>query len=536
MNFDKILDLYIADTAHTSVGLFRPELILCGTILALLFVRLFSVDRWLTPSWVALLGAFIAFGVAANDFMHLKEAGGDVVQEIFTGLLIFDRFTAFFRIFLLLFLVLVVTLTILSGLPDVEDGPDFYTLLFGSTIGMMIMASSNHLLILFLGVEMTSVPSYVMVGFLKGRKLSSEAAFKYVVYGAGASGVMLYGISLLAGLLGTGNLSLMAERLEMLTSTGQTIVPGSAIAVILLMVMVGLAFKLSVFPFHFWCPDAFEGASAEVAGFLSVASKAGAFALLVRFALSFSSGDAGALQPTFLYVGLGVGIIAAVTATYGNLAAYQQSNVKRLLAYSTIAHAGYMLMGVAAMIVLMNSPEGATAAATANATKALEGLLYYLAVYLFMNLGAFAIVAFIRNSIYSEEIDDYAGLAQVSPMVCVGMLICMFSLIGMPPFGGFVGKFMIFASLFEAGRVHWVMWLILVAGGLNTVFSLFYYVRVLKVMFLDPRPVGAPDVDVTFNSLPGFYTMLICFPVIFLGIIIQPLSSTAQNVVSALFP
>lgn len=536
MNFDTLLNQFIDETTKTSLGHFCPELILCGTIVALLFVRLLSIDRWLTPSWVALMGAFVAFAFAAIDFMDLKGPGGDVVQEIFTGLLIYDRFTAFFRIFLLLFLVLVVTLTILSGLPDIEDGPDFYTLLFGSTIGMMIMASSNHLLILFLGVEMTSVPSYVMVGFLKGRKLSSEASFKYVVYGAGTSGIMLYGISLLAGLLGTGNLSMMAERLDLLTSTGPGIVSGSAVAVILLMVMVGLAFKLSVFPFHFWCPDAFEGASAEVAGFLSVASKAGAFALLVRFALSFSSGEAGALQPTFMYVGLGVGLVAAATATYGNLAAYQQTNVKRLLAYSTIAHAGYMLMGVAAMVVLMNSPDGATVDATSNATLALEGLLYYLAVYLFMNLGAFAVVAFIRNSIYSEEIEDYAGLASVTPILCVCMLICMFSLIGMPPFGGFMGKLIIFASLFEAGRVHWLMWLILVAGGLNTVFSLYYYIRVLKVMFLDPRPADAPDVDVKFGSLPGFYTMLICFPVIFLGIIIQPLSSTARNVVSVLFP
>jgi len=500
MNFEQILNLFIQDTTQTSIGLIRPELILCGTILSLLLVRLFSIDRWITPSWVALVGAFVAFGFAANDFMLLKEAGGEVVQELFTGLLIFDRFTAYFRIFLMLFLVLVVTLTILSGLPDSEDGPDFYTLMFGATIGMMVMASSNHLLILFLGVEMTSVPSYVMVGFLKGRRISSEAAFKYVVYGAGTAGIMLYGISLLAGLLGTGNFSLMAERLELLTSSGEAIVSGSAIAVMILMVMVGLAFKLSVFPFHFWCPDAFEGASAEVAGFLSVASKAGAFALLVRFALAFSSGDAGALQPTFLYIGLGVGLIAAVTATYGNLAAYTQTNVKRLL------------------------------------TRALEGLLYYLAVYMFMNLGAFAVVAFIRNSIFSEEIDDYAGLISVTPILCVCMLICMFSLIGMPPFGGFVGKFMIFASLFEAGSIHWVMWLVLIAGGLNTVFSLFYYLKVLKVMFLDPRPSDAPDVDVRWGSLPGFYTILVTVPVVILGIFVQGLSSTAQNVASVLFP
>ena len=271
----------------------------------------------------------------------------------------------------------------------------------------------------------------------------------------------------------------------------------------------------------------------EVAGFLSVASKAGAFALLVRFALAFSSGDAGALQPTFLYIGLGVGVIAAISATYGNLAAYTQTNVKRLLAYSTIAHAGYMLMGVSALIVLMNGPDGASIPA---ATRALEGLLYYLAVYMFMNLGAFAVVAFIRNSIFSEEIDDYAGMISVTPILCVCMLICMFSLIGMPPFGGFVGKFMIFAALFEAGSVHWVMWLVLVAGGVNTVFSLFYYLRVLKVMFLDPRPADAPDVDVRWGSLPGFYTIMVTVPVVILGVFVQGLSSTAQNVASVLFP
>jgi len=154
MNFQELLELFIGNTRDLSVRLVIPELILCGTILSLLFVRLLSIDRWLTPSWVALIGAFAAFGYAAYDFMWLKEANVDYVQEIFTGLLIFDRFTAFFRIFLMLFLVLVVTLTILSGLPDLEDGPDFYTLLFGSTIGMMIMASSNHLLILFLGVTL----------------------------------------------------------------------------------------------------------------------------------------------------------------------------------------------------------------------------------------------------------------------------------------------------------------------------------------------------------------------------------------------
>lgn len=534
MNFDSLFNQFLTDTTSTSVGLISPELTLCGTIVALLLSRLFNLDKWISPSWLVLTGAFGAFAFAAVQFLDLKNGGG-VSQELFTGLLIFDRFTSFFRIFLLLFLVLVVTLTILSGLPDREDGPDFYALLLGSTIGMLLMASANHLLILFLAVEMTSVPSYVMVGFLKGKRPSSEAAFKYVVYGAGAAGIMLYGVSLLAGLLGTGNMSLMAERLQAISAAGDSVVPGSAIAILILMVMVGLAFKLSIFPFHFWCPDAFEGASAEVAGFLSVASKAGAFALLVRFSLAFCGGDPGALRETYLQIGLGLGIIAAVTATYGNLAAYTQKNVKRMLAYSTIAHAGYMLMAVAAMIVILNAPADLGIDKEGQATSAVEGLLYYLAVYLFMNLGAFAIVAIIRNYTFSEEIDSYAGMLSQSPILCIGMFCCMFSLVGLPPFGGFVGKLMIFSALFEAGSVHWIMWLVLIAAGANTVFSLFYYLRVLKVMFIDPRPADAPQVPVQLFDVPGSYVFIVCAPVLILGLAVSGLSSTAIAVSQVLF-
>lgn len=534
MNFDSILNSLIDDTTKTSLGLFAPELILSATIVSLLLGRLFSLDKWLSPHWIALTGVFAAFAMSAIDFRSFQQTG-DLSTELFTGMLIFDRFTAFFRLFLLLFLVLVVTLTILGGIPDREDGPDFYALLIGSTIGMMIMASSNHLLILFLGVEMTSVPSFVLVGFLKGRRISSEASFKFAIYGAGAAGVMLYGISLLVGLLGTGSFDQMAVRIQAFSASGDAIVSGTAIALIILMVLVGLAFKLSIFPFHFWCPDAFEGASAEVAGFLSVASKAGAFALLVRFALSFGGADGAAYQETFLYLGLSIGLVAAVSATYGNLTAYKQTNVKRLLAYSTIAHAGYMLMGVAAMMVLMNDPASGGMGDTAPAARALKGLLYYLAVYLFMNLGAFAIVALLRNRIHSEEIDDYAGLASQTPTLCVCMGICLFSLVGMPPFGGFVGKFMIFYSLFEAGNVHWLMWLVLVFGGLNTAISLFYYLRVLKVMFLDPRPESAPEASIPFSSLEGSYAVLVTAPVLLLGFLVNGLSSTAQNVASILF-
>lgn len=559
MNFTELIETLVQETARTSLPLFAPELALCAAILGLLFVRLFQADRWFPPYWVAMLGTLVAFVCAFVQFLHLKmdgaEPGGllnllfDVLHlpasggpstEFFTGLLVFDKFTVFFRLFLLLFLILVIALTVLSGIPDTEDGPDFYTLLLGSVVGMLLMSAANNLLILFLGVEMASVPSYALVGFLKGRRLSSEAALKFVVYGGGAAGVMLYGTSLIAGLLGTTHMPLIAERMRVLIGTNAVLTNPALLTVVLgaMMVFVGLAFKLSLVPFHFWCPDAFEGASAEVAGFLSVASKGAAFALLVRFCLNLIGPDPGHLAEVYLTLGVGLGVIAAVTTTFGNLAAYAQSNVKRLLAYSTIAHAGYMLMAVAAMIVVLNAPADAGLHTTFEATRALEGLLYYLSVYLFMNLGAFAIVAIIRNHTFSEEIDAYRGLWQESPALCVCMLICLFSLVGLPPLGGFVGKYMVFAALFQAGKVHPAMWAILVIGGLNTVFSLFYYLRVLKAMFLEPRPEGAPRVEVRFrpDDYPGLYVVMVSLPILILGMtpVVDHLSITAGNVAAAL--
>jgi NADH-quinone oxidoreductase subunit N len=543
MSFAQIISALSSDTAG-SLSLFSPELSICGAIVALLLVRLFNGDRRFPGSVVAICGTVLALGLAAWQFWEFRDGTSAKGVPMFTGLLLYDPFTVYFRIFLLLFLLFVEYLTVVSGIPDQEDAPDFYVLLLGSTLGMMLMASANHLLMVFLAVEMTSVPSYAMVGFLKGRRSSSEAALKYVVYGAGAAGVMLYGISLLSGLLGTAHLPTLAHNLIAFGAAHSTIARDPAVrtlAVGILMVLVGVAFKLSLFPFHFWCPDAFEGAAAEVGGFLSVASKGAAFALLVRFCMALvgeTRTGAAPLSGLYMNVGVGLGIMAAVTATYGNLAAYTQSNVKRLLAYSTIAHAGYMLMAVSAMMVVLNAPGSPNLAAgerTASAEYAIQGLLYYLAVYFFMNLGAFAIVALVRNQTYSEEIADYAGLVRQSPALAVGMLVCLFSLIGMPPFGGFVGKFMVFASVVEAAKFNSVMWVVLAAGVANTVFSLFYYLRVLKYMFLLPTPEGARPVTIPLFSDGGLYVFLVAAPVFGLGIFVDWLSNTVQDVAKWLF-
>jgi NADH-quinone oxidoreductase subunit N len=301
-----------------------------------------------------------------------------------------------------------------------------------------------------------------------------------------------------------------------------------------LLVLTGLAFKLSLFPFHFWCPDAFQGAPAEVAGFLSVASKGAAFALLVRFCLALIGPGAptGGMAQVSLGIGLGLGVIAAVTATYGNLAAYTQTNAKRLLAYSTIAHAGYMLMAVAALMVI-ESADVDPAVRSRQATDAVQGLLYYLVVYLFMNLGAFAIVALIRNQVFSEDLSDYSGLVWQAPWLTVGMAFCLFSLVGLPPFGGFVGKFMIFASLFVAGEYHPMMWAVLVIGGLNTVFSLFYYVRVLSFMIFGQSPVARRWVGVAAPE--AGLVALLSAGVLVTGVFVGPLSRLAQSVAATFF-
>ncbi|MEW4530668.1 NADH-quinone oxidoreductase subunit N [Maioricimonas sp. JC845] len=562
MSVTEILNALLSEDLPRSLEIFTPELIVCVSIVALLLTRLIGLDRRLSPCWVALVGSLVAFTAAFAQFMYIKTGpvDGGLLASLyenfrlsatgvgtpgpyFTGLLMHDPFTLFFRLGLLLFLVLMVALTILSGIPDNEDGPDFYTLLFGATLGMMMATSANHLLMLFLGVEMMSVPSYAMVAFLKGRQQSSEAALKYVVFGAGAAGVMLYGVSLLAGLMGTADLPELGARLTYLVgSEGFSVTSPTVLTTVvaIMMILVGLAFKLSLVPFHFWCPDAFEGAAAEVGGFLSVASKAAAFALLVRFVLAFD-GSAEVQHQLMLFLGLGLGVVAAVSTTFGNLAAYSQTNVKRLLAYSTIAHAGYMLMAVSAMLVLLGQPDGGPFTAAEireEATRSVEGLTYYLVVYLFMNLAAFAIVALIRNEIFSEEIEDYNGLVQCNPatkVLCICMACACFSLVGIPPFGGFFAKLLIFLAVFKAGYVHWMMWVILGIAAINTVFSLFYYLRVLKAMFIEPqaetaRPVRTP-------ALVSAYVALITLPILALGAspLQNDLSMTASYVASVLF-
>lgn len=536
VNIGTLLSGTLTDTLTVSLPLFRPELALSATIVLLLLCRMLPVLRLLDSAIVALGGAAFALWYAWVDLQALPplaeaaaSAGGRV--EIFSGLLVFDSFTAYLRCILAGFLVLYIVFTKVSGIPDREDGADFYTLVLGSTLGMCLMASANHMLMVFMAVEMASVPSYALAGILKGRRAASEAAIKYAVYGAGAAGIMLYGISLLAGVLGTCHLPSMATELARVVQAGA---PGGSPMVLSLgglMLAVGLAFKLSAVPFHFWCPDVFEGAAAEVGAFLSVASKAAAVALLIRvaYSLGMPAGEAAAnlvadLAPVRQFAVAVIALMAAVTCTLGNLAAYGQTNMKRLLAYSTIAHAGYLMMGVAAAIALA----GPKPAASATAVTAVA---FYLGTYLFMNLAAFAIVAFLRNRLRSEEIASYAGLVRTSPGIVVATTVVLVSLIGLPPLAGFVAKFLIFSSLVEAisaGVDRQLMLLLLVVGGLNTVISLFYYLRVLKVMTFDAPPEDRAGEAFPLVSLPGAVVTALAVPVLVLGVFWSGLYAAAQ--------
>jgi NADH-quinone oxidoreductase subunit N len=571
LNLQTLIDSLISDTVQKSIPLFKPELVLCATIVVLLLARIFPLLDRVPPFLIALAGSIAALVVAVPEG-GLGPGAWQAIerQELFTGMLVYDTVTVYMRLFLTGFAVLFVILSRITGIADREEGQDYYTLVFGATIGMCLMASANHLLTVFLGVEMASVPSYVLAGIVKGRRRSSEAALKYAVYGAGAAGVMLYGTSLLAGILGTAHIPTMAQRLVEFDLPAKLAAGELSVMVLALgglMLGVGLAFKLSAVPFHFWCPDVFEGAAAEIGGFLSVASKAAALALLVRVALGLgynssesevaerrsqpinaaasdnvawnlvvkqaeeqaAQGDAPQppekpLSPVRRFLVMIIAIVAVVTCTFGNLAAYGQRNIKRLLAYSTIAHAGFMMMPVAAAVALAGSNP-------ALARDGVAALLLYATIYVFMNLGAFAIVAFLRNTMQSEEIKDYAGLIRRSPLVAVAMTLILVSLIGLPPLAGFWPKLRVLQSLYEAGGS--LLMFVLVAAAINTAISLVYYLRVAKTMCMDPEPDTSLPVQLGF--FPTTFLLAITLPVVVLGIVPDLIAPWTNQAASGLF-
>lgn len=501
----------VQQSVAASVRAWSPELVLLATLIILL------LQRMVWPAWkraahvTMFLGSLLAAGLCfwqsnPGSMGHGIEAGA------FLNILQLDQFGHFLRIFLLVFIVLFTVLTWLSGWPKRDDLAEFYLLILGAVIGMSVMVTARNMLVVFLGMEMASLPSYVLAGFEKQHRRAGEAAMKFAVFGAAMAGVMLYGLSLLGGILGSLDLPTMGKNLALLASEGFR-GHGAALALGTLMVLAGIGFKLSAVPFHFWLPDVFEGASAQVGAFLSVVSKAAALGLLTRivFGLLDASESAltGPMGPLVPFVVGTLSLLAAITCTYGNLAAYGQRNFKRLLGYSTIAHAGYLMMPLAAAVAFLPRH-------VELARLAVAAMLFYLVVYLFMNLVAFTAAAFLQSKLTSEQIEDYAGLVRVAPGFVICLAIALFSLVGLPPLGGFAGKFAIFASLVSAQ-----LWALFVVAAFNTALSLFYYVRIIKVMVLDSPPQDKPF-SFPVTSGEGLFLTLLTIPIVGLGIFWQP--------------
>jgi NADH-quinone oxidoreductase subunit N len=541
-----LVEQLVNDTAGLSLPRSAPEMTLVVTIVLMLLARVPMALRRIESFWIALAGSIVALGCLA------WEASGGLAAiapvEIYTGMLRHDALGVFSRGLLLVFLVLMVVLSKLTGLANREDGQDFFALLFGATLGMCLMCRVNHLMMLLLSIEMASVPSYVLVGIVKGRRRSGEAALKYSIYGAAAAGVMLYGISLLAGLTGTAHLPTLGERLaeaHLATIAADPEQRGVVMALALagVLVMIGMAFKLSAAPFHFWAPDVFAGAPAEVGAFLSVASKTAALVLLLRIVsltlpfdmlahaevneattqlVAHTMADPASPARSFI-VGL-IAVAAALTCTVGNFAALTQTGAKRLLAYSTIAHAGYLLMPIAAAVALAeNNPEGASIAAGA--------VMLYAAGYLFLNFTAFAAVAVIRNTRGTETIRDYAGLIRTAPVTATSLCLAMIGLLGLPPLVGFWGKLAALRALVDAGG-PW-MTMLLVVAVLNTALSLVYYLRVVKTVCLDAPPDDLPT-DRPERSLQ-LLLAIGAAPIVLLGLAPEWLASVANAACRGLF-
>ena len=482
-----------------SISLFWPELLLTATILTAIIVDIFSqstsTNRVSNYVIIGLIGTLAAVFLTNHS-----------PTTLFMDSLAFDPFASFVKIVVLVATLFIIIISRYSNEFKGYHTGEYYALLCIMVFGMFLMASAIDLITVYLSIEVVSLMSFILAGYLKNNPRSNEASLKYVIYGAFSSGIMLYGLSIIFGLTGTTKFFAIRDAITTLDASSSL-----ALTLSTVFVLAGFGYKISAVPFHFWTPDVYEGSPTPITAYLSVAPKAAGFALMIRFFNQvFIDGDS--LNTIGWYADVSfawpelLGVISVVTMTLGNLVAIQQNSVKRMLAYSSIAHAGYMLMAFPTV-----SSEGVFA------------VMIYLVMYLFMNLGAFFVLIYVSQKEGGENFEHFSGLGWRMPVVGIVMTVFMFSLTGLPPTVGFIGKFYLFVAVINAGSsFYWIAFF----GAINTVVSLYYYMRVVKTMYLDGEP--SEEIVVPSFSITVIFLVL-AVPSVFFGIYWTPILNWVKD-------
>lgn len=494
--FSDLVSLSFVPQLKASVGAFIPELSLSALFLLLIVLDMLAKEKRAAIPIVSLVG-FVVTGFFVWQQIDAPN------KEHFLRMHVVDPFAIFFKFLFLGASALAVLLSMDSeelSEKNARSVGEYYAILVAMTLGMFLMASASDMLMMFLALELVSISSYVLTGYLKGQVKSSEASLKYIVYGAVSSGLMVYGMSIIYGLTGQTNIYEIAKFI------GDNEVDEVTLTLAALLVMGGFGYKIGAVPFHFWSPDVYEGAPTPVTAFLSVGSKAAGFAMLMRFfKIAIPAEPTGELA--FDWVNF-FALIALVSMLLGNFAAIWQSSVKRMLAYSSIAHAGYLLLGV-----LVADDLGA------------QAVMFYLVAYAVMNVGAFYVVVLIANKIGSDDVNDYRGLGKKMPLAAAALTAFLVSLTGLPPTIGFIGKYMIFTALLGKGTVFLTLAII---GVLTSAVSLYYYFKIPLQMYLREAEEES-QTPIEFGAFANGLVAFLMIVTIGFGLYFAPLANFAKK-------
>jgi NADH-quinone oxidoreductase subunit N len=466
-------------------GLLIPELVLVAFAVAVILLDL-VIQR---KTWLA--GVSIAGLVISGGFAVAMWGGS--AQAIFNNMLAVDGFALFFKVLFLGIAVLVILASTDYVSKFARFQGEYYALVLLSTLGMMLMAATAELISIYIALELTSISLYILTGFLKDSK-SNEASLKYLLLGAVASAVLLFGMALVFGFTGQTQLGEIAQSIQAMSPQAVLASPGLMLGLVLL--VAGFGFKIAAVPFHMWVPDVYEGAPTPITAYLSVASKAAGFAVILRVFYSAF----GLPQWLSLDWGLIFAVLSAIGMFLGNVVAIPQTNIKRMLGYSSIAQAGYLMVGLATI--------GFSPAADIVGRSS---ILFFLASYAVTNLGAFIAIIAISNKLNSDLIEDYSGMGKRAPLLALALTLCLVSLTGIPPAAGFMAKFYIFSGAVQ----HGLLWLVILAV-INSVISAYYYLRVVKIMWLGEP---ASEEKVPSSGALRVALSLSCLGVLLLGIV-----------------